>query len=292
MNKQELRNAGIRFDSVPHTYTRLSDGKQLQGVTTMIQKLLYPDEFAAIDPDTLAAKARYGTRRHREIQDMIVFGDAPETDAQKAFTELMQQGGLSPIASEYTVTDGEEFASNIDVLCADGSIVDIKTVASLNRAKVSWQLSLYAMFFEITNPGMKAGRLYVAWLPKQGAPRLVEIPRRQDGQLRRLMHAWLSGEPFNNNSTLTVTNIERAAAIKLQMEQLQQQYNTLAAEILADMKAKGETSFSDDFCTVSFRAASTSKRFDSAAFKKADPLTYARYIKESATPEAIAMRLK
>lgn len=292
MLKQELKSAGVTFASGPHTYTRDSDGKQLQGVTAMIHKLLYPDEFDGIDPAVLSAKAAYGTRCHREIQDMIVFGDEPQTDAQKAFAALMQGAGLEPIASEYIVTDGKDFASCIDVLCSDCSIVDIKTVASLNRAKVSWQLSLYAMFFELTNPGVTAGKLYAAWIPKNGAPRLVEIPRKPEAELRALMAAWIGGTDYKYESKISRTNIEMAASVKLQIEQLTEQYNRLAAAILAEMKEKGETSFSDDFCTVSFKAASTRRSFDSKSFQTADPATYAMYLRESATPETICMRLK
>lgn len=292
MQRKDLQNAGVAFSAKEHTYTRRSDGKALQGVTTMIGQLLYPDEYAGVDPETLSAKAAWGTRRHREIQDMIVFGDAPSTEAQKAFAAMMEQAGLEPIASEYTVTDGENFASNIDVVCSDGTLIDIKTVASLNRAKVSWQLSLYAKFYEHTNPGCKAGKLYAAWIPKQGAPRLVEIFRRSDEELCALMGSWLRGEPYLHNTRLNRADIEQAATLKLQIENLTEAYKALADRILADMEAKGETSYSDDYCTVSYRGEGTSKKFDVTSFRQADPETYSRYVRESATSKSLTMRLR
>lgn len=301
MNRTELANVGVKFIADPHGYERVSDGAKLQGVTQMIEHLLFPGEFAGVSKDVLAAKAQWGTDQHAAIQDMILFGDQPKTASQIAFSEMMAEAGLKPIATEYTVTDGKDFASNIDVLCEDGSIVDIKTSYTLNKAKVAWQLSLYAWFFELSNPGLKAGRLYAAWIPKQTRPRLVEVPRKSEKELAGLCKAWIDHTPYQAPPTkLDLSLLGRAAELKMVIAEAEAELSDLNARIITTMKDAGETSYKDQFATFSFKGASqrATTKFDLDAFKAAHKeiaeSEYGRYttVTTSAVKESLTIKLK
>ena len=61
----ELKNSGVFFNEEAHEYW-LGD-KQLSGITGMLQRQLFPDEFNGIIEATLNAAAEYGTGVHSSI---------------------------------------------------------------------------------------------------------------------------------------------------------------------------------------------------------------------------------
>ena len=55
--------------------------------------------------------------------------------------------GYDALANEYTVSDEEYFASNIDCVWekeGEISLADIKTTYRIDKESLSWQLSIYA----------------------------------------------------------------------------------------------------------------------------------------------------
>ena len=292
MNK--LPRNGVRFNEEAHTYTREADGKVLHGVTKMIHDVLFPDEFNRVDKGMLAAKAEYGTVRHREIQDMIVFHDEPTTSDQIRFVDMIY-GKIHPIKSEYTVTDGEDFASNIDVVGVDNDgeivLIDIKTCASLNREKVSWQLSFYADWFEKC-VGREIKGLYAAWLPKVGDARLVEVYRKPSDELEKVKRAWLNGETYISESRLDINLVNRVAELKEAMDNIKAEYDEKVLLLMHEMQSKGEVSYKSDYVTISYRQGGKSKRFDAKSFEKAYPEIYNEFQVENETNPSVTVKLK
>ncbi len=113
MNKIQLTSSGVVFNEQGHTYT-LGE-KQLQGITGVLERRLFPDKYIDVPESVLKEAAQRGTLIHRycEIYDDlgIVTDDCAEV---KKYAAIREAVGLKPIAREYVVTDGEHYASKID----------------------------------------------------------------------------------------------------------------------------------------------------------------------------------
>ena len=154
----------VRFDNEAHEYTL--DGKQLQGITGMIDRRLFGGKYTNTDPAFLKKYADYGTLVHNELDAYFTVGIEPTTPEAKAFIDcwfLMINYFSQPSAeTEYTVSDNEYFATNIDLVTEDG-IWDYKTTKEIALERVRWQLSIAAHLFELQN-GYAPKNLYVAHL--------------------------------------------------------------------------------------------------------------------------------
>lgn len=149
------------FNEDEHRYFR-SDGKELQGITKMLKAMLFKEEYKGVSQDVLQNAAERGHLIHSrlELYDNSGLGDdIPEVIA---YARLKKMFNLEYIASEYLVSDDENYASAIDKVyhekdTPDDEVVlgDVKATYNFNRDYVSWQLSVYAYFFEMLNPHLK-----------------------------------------------------------------------------------------------------------------------------------------
>ena len=108
----ELKDSDVLFNKERHEYWR--GDKQLSGITGMLQRQLFPDEFDNVPEGMLQEAARYGTEVHESIE---LFDSSWINDGTKDvsdYIELCQENNLVHERSEYTVTDGENWESNID----------------------------------------------------------------------------------------------------------------------------------------------------------------------------------
>ena len=109
--------------------------------------------------------------------------------------------GYKAFANEYTVSDNEYFASNIDCVWEKAdkiSLGDIKTTLHLDEEYLSWQLSIYAYLFEFQNPLIKVDKLFGIWV-RGDKHELVEIPRKPDEEVKKLMECEMKGEQYLSN---------------------------------------------------------------------------------------------
>ena len=160
-----LTKPSVVFNKGSHTY--FLDGKQLQGITGLLERKLFPTKYAGVDEETLHKAAEYGSNVHEQIaEDNGV--DEFVLDEVLSYRKIITAHNLNPIAHEYLVTDSENYASAIDLVFdnEDGTVdlADIKTTYKLDKDYVSWQLSIYAYLFELCNPGVKVNNLYGLWL--------------------------------------------------------------------------------------------------------------------------------
>ena len=160
-----LTKPSVVFNKGSHTY--FLDGKQLQGITGLLERKLFPTKYAGVDEETLHKAAEYGSNVHEQIaEDNGV--DEFVLDEVLSYRKIITAHNLKPIAHEYLVTDSENYASAIDLVFdnEDGTVdlADIKTTYKLDKDYVSWQLSIYAYLFELCNPGVKVNNLYGLWL--------------------------------------------------------------------------------------------------------------------------------
>ena len=63
----ELKDSGVFFNEELHQYWL--GNKQLSGITGMLQRQLFPDEFEGIPEYRIKSAAEYGTQVHISIED-------------------------------------------------------------------------------------------------------------------------------------------------------------------------------------------------------------------------------
>lgn len=180
--KEELKKSAVVFDEAAHTYHL--EGVALGGVTPIV-KWVYPDTYKDIPENVLAKAAEHGSLIHKACQLYNEVGIADDSEPQvKDYIQIMCNEGLEPVASEYTVSDNENVASQIDVVYRGKGagkyvLADIKTTSAIHVENVTLQLSIYAWLFELNNPGLVADRLCVVWLPKAmyGQAKMMDLER-------------------------------------------------------------------------------------------------------------------
>ena len=164
-----LKYSRVDYDPVSHTYTL--DGKQLSGITGVIKDKLFPSYYKDVPEDVLNKAAERGHRIHTAIE-LFDTCDIPTEDCDELkgyIEEIFSHDFIGRhMASEYVVSDNEQYASAIDKVYADGMggviLADIKTTYKLDTDYVSWQLSVYAYFFSMLNPGIPVSGAYAIWL--------------------------------------------------------------------------------------------------------------------------------
>lgn len=185
--KIELKQSGVVFNEVDHTYTFL--GSLLSGVTSLLHRTLFAGKYKGISAEVLAKAAAYGHNIHEQIELVDTLGVESQTPAVQAYLQMKADLNLTTLANEYLVSDEQYIASSIDIVFDDLTLADIKTTSRLDMEYLSWQLSMYAYLFELQNPGLKVPRLLAIWLPKPqyGKPMIVEVPRKSNDALKVLI---------------------------------------------------------------------------------------------------------
>ena len=165
-----LKESGVMFLEECHSY--FLNGKELKGITGMIERQLFPNKYDNVPKSVLDKAAELGTAIHKGCQmydEIMIDNGLPQVAVYKKLLEKDFPTG-KVIANEYIVTDGEYFASPIDKVIQVTenmvAIVDVKSTYELDKEYVSWQTSIYKYLFEKQNPGIKVGGLLCLWLPK------------------------------------------------------------------------------------------------------------------------------
>ena len=202
----------VLFDAEKHEYWK--NGKQLSGITSVLHRMLFPNEFDGIPMRVVAAAADYGHSVHSSIEAFDMLYENDGSIEVQDYADICLQYGLAHAASELLVSDGENYASSIDkVYRVDDStfsIGDIKTyygkLRGEKREKCRWQLSIYAAFLEQQVPGAKIEKIFVLHIrnkPKKDGTfdhisELVYLDRIPAEVCRQLLEADRTGQPFVN----------------------------------------------------------------------------------------------
>ena len=251
MARIELTQSGVLFNEELHEYWL--DGKQLSGITEALRKQLHPDMYSSIPKRILEQAAEYGTSVHKSIElfqkEWINNGSVEVQD----FIQICKDNSLIHEASEYTVSDGKNWASNIDQVyrtCDDTfSLADIKTYSKMTAEKLElarYQLSCYAMFFEMQNKKAKVDRLYINHLrnkTKSGKVEhisdLIPIERIPADICKELLDCELRGEQFKNPFAVPEELAFQVSRIKELIEmknEAEEELAAIKANILTSME--------------------------------------------------------
>lgn len=288
----------VRFDQEAHTYTDERTGAMLSGVTGTLVHRVFPDKYKEIPQHILEQAAARGSHVHEDIELAEELGVIPTTEEGKNYLKLKKVHEMTFLESEYTVSDLEHYASQIDLVFEAGEdtvdIADIKTTSKFDKESVSWQLSIYAYFFEINNPHLKVGKLYGIWLRGDIAQR-IEVERHSVEEVKALIQADQEDKPFEYCPAFPdyiTENEETLCAIGARIKTLQEEYDRIKGEVLAKMIENGDKSFDTGKLLVTVIAASVRQSFDSKTFKKDHTEEYDKYIKESRTSESLKLTIR
>lgn len=294
----KLNQVPVRFDQESHTYTDERTGKQLNGITGTLIHRVFPDKYKDIPQSILANAAARGSNVHEDIELAEELGVVPTTEEGKNYLKLKEKYGIKFLESEYTVSDLEHYASQIDIIFdVEENIVDladIKTTSKFDRESVSWQLSVYAFFFELNNPHVKVRNLYGVWL-RGDISELIQVDRHTETEVKALIEADQKDIPFEYNPAFPdfiTENEESLIALGKTIKRLQEEYDIIKSSLFEKMQESGEGSIDTGKVLYTITKASTRSTFNSKAFKKDHADMYEQYISTTEIGENIKITIR
>lgn len=300
--KISLNVPKVTFIEETHQY--FIGKKELKGVTGTLIKKAFPDTYKNVPESVMKKAAERGGLIHNTFETFCSIFDADikqypnPTEELQAFHSMLVAYDLHYVASEYLVTDGENFASAIDGIFADSEgniyLVDYKTTATLHYDNVSLQLSIYAKWFEEQNPDLKVKEIVCMWF-KNGQSKFQPLPRVADYQIDDLIAAYLADdaeyqykvevpEQFSALEQEFRLITARVDALKIKQDELKE-------KIMKMMEDNKQKSVKTQFASYSYVAATTKKTFDTKLFKDTEPDHYEHYLKETTTKPSIRIKL-
>ncbi len=278
--------------------------KELKGVTGTLIKKAFPDTYKNIPESVLMKAAERGGLIHNTFETFCSIFDADlkqypnPTEELLAFHSMLVAYDLHYVASEYLVTDGENFASAIDGVFADSEgniyLVDYKTTATLHYDNVSLQLSIYAKWFEEQNPDLKVKEIVCMWF-KNGQSKFQPLPRVADYQIDDLINAYLADD----------TDYQYKVEVPEQFSALEQEYRLITArmdalkikqddlkeQMMKMMEANKQKSIKTNIGSYSYVESTTKRTLDIKLFKEKYPNAYERLTKVSFSKPSIRIKL-
>lgn len=278
--------------------------KELKGVTGTLIKKAFPDTYKNIPESVLMKAAERGGLIHNTFETFCSIFDADlkqypnPTEELLAFHSMLVAYDLHYVASEYLVTDGENFASAIDGIFSDkeGNIylVDYKTTATLHYDNVSLQLSIYAKWFEEQNPDLKVKEIVCMWF-KNGQSKFQPLPRVADYQIDDLINAYLADD----------TDYQYKVEVPEQFSALEQEYRLITArmdalkikqddlkeQMMKMMEANKQKSIKTNIGSYSYVESTTKRTLDMKLFKEKYPNAYERLTKVSFSKPSLRIKL-
>lgn len=297
----ELVKSQVVFNQEAHTY--MLKGVQLQGITGMLERQLFPRKYEGVPDFILNRAAEKGSFVHEVCELIDELGVIHESKEAQNYIAMKAEYELIHEASEYLVSDNEHFASCIDKVFRESedtfSLGDIKTTYKLDTEYVRWQLSVYAYLFEKQNEGAKVNKLYAIWLRDEKSE-LVEVARIPSDVVVNLLSAEISGLRFNNPFPLQINNLPteiqemEAAIIEItKMESYwKEQKKMLMDSIMQQMVKAGEYSWKGENISFTRKKDSIRKTFNKEAFERDYPGVYEKYLTDTPVAGSVTIKIK
>jgi hypothetical protein len=293
-----LNKSRVVFDESTHTYSL--DGKPLKGITGTLIRRAFPQKYKDVPGSVLAHAADRGHKVHEAIEFHDRFGTEADTEILRVYEALKKENGLTAIDNEYLVSDEKNYASSIDIVDLNKAneicITDTKTTFKLDKPSVSLQTSIYKKFFEMQNPGLVVKHLYGLWIRVDDDGNvldsgLFELPIVAEETIDALIKADLADKPFEYHPVPDwYGNMESEyARLLAEKNKIDGRLTELKDGIMENMESEKISQIKTGLFTVSYLAAKTGKRFDSALFKKENKELYDKYQKESMTSATLRM---
>lgn len=235
----------------------------------------------------------------------------------------LTDGGFEPLANELTVSDNDKFASQIDnvwlykrtqgiwLVDTKSNNVDLyPTCGYYNdncfingedalKEYLSWQLSIYAEFFEAENPGLKVEGLACNWLRKERSAFWI-IERKPSDLVRELLSSdvmFIDGQAvyFHRNPAIfgVGTNpvvrqaakpivssnvVDYVAKLMRDSAEIELKLTEAKAALQAAMMSHGINKYDFGAFKATLSAGGTTTAFESKRLKEENPDLYTRYL--------------
>ena len=293
-----MKDSGVLFNKERHEYWL--GNRQLSGITGMLQRQLFPDEFNNVPEEALKEAARYGTEVHESIEAFDSSWINDGTQEVLDYIGLCQENNLVHERSEYTVTDGENWASNIDKVYRSSddtfSLGDIKTYGTMTPDKLEkarWQLSIYAYFFKLQNQGAKVGNLFILHIRNKAKQdgtfehirNIISVERIPSDICKELLDTDLRGKQFINPYSIPEKYRRQEDYIRQLIQtkdDVEEELKILKSEILEDMESKGVKTWDTGTMRLTRKLPTTRLSFNATQFKADHPeLDYSPYERTS-----------
>lgn len=299
MARIELTDSGVLFNEELHEYW-LGE-KQLSGISEVLRRQLYPNMYTAIPKRILEMAADYGTSVHKSIEVFQKNWINDGTQELQDFIRICKENNLIHEASEYTVTDGKHWASNIDQVFRNGddtfTLADVKTYSKMTSEKqelARYQLSCYAMFFEWQVKGAKVDKLYIIHLRNRQMTsgkiehicELIPVERIPADICKELLDCELQGKQFKNPFTVPdeiVIQLSRVRELITMKNEAEEELAAIKASILSSMEFLDVKTWVMDNVRVTRKQPTTRFSFDLKRFKEvhSEITDYDSYMKQS-----------
>lgn len=294
----KLNSIPVLFNQEEHTYLNTQTGKVLKGITGTLLKRLNPNKYAGIPQHILDNAAKRGSKVHEEIELAETIGIEPNSQEGRNYLKLKSDNGLEFLQSEYTVSDLEHYATNIDAIYeVEENVVDIadyKTTSKFDKESVSWQLSICAYFLELNNPKVRVRKLFGIWLRNEIA-QLIEVERHSDEEVKTLIKSDTEGIGFDYSPAFPdyITENEQSLYwLGKRIKALSEEYDAIKAEVLRKMIENKDKSFDTGNILITVVAPSTRETFDSKKFKTEHEDLYSQYAQKSTTKESLKLTIR
>lgn len=305
----KLNQSDVIYIEDTHEYFT-PDFKKLHGITGFINDQLFHGKLNGIPESVLSLATERGKRVHEECESIDNDGIEAESKHGENYIRLKSDFGLTHIASEYIVTDNEFIASPIDKVYlgrySDSVILgDIKTTYKLDMLYMSWQLSIYAYFFERQNPHLKVDALLAIWLRGEDTDCIVQVERIPDNEIEIFLQCCKEGLRYVDNCSADfyiaklndlpakVSNVEESVYQLIEMQKtLDDQMNKFKSQLLELMKEAKADNIKGDLITITRKKAYSRESLDTKALKEKYPDIYVEFIKYSDVKESIQIKAK
>jgi hypothetical protein len=200
--------------------------------------------------------------------------------------------GIQCTVCEFIVGD-ERVATAIDFVGEDGFLYDFKTSTTLDKERVSWQLSICAYLFERQTGQKVKGLMGVHLRGKECT--FVGVERKSDEQVDALIQAELLGESYlsEERSMQRLLDLERAIIqIKQEAEMYEERKKVLLTGLGEKMAQMGLKTLKTDNLTLTLVPESTTTTLDSKRLKEEMPDVYSRFEKTGTRKGYLKMTVK
>lgn len=305
----QLNNSNVIYIEDTHEYFT-NEFKKLHGITGFINDQLFPGKLDGIPESVLSLATERGKRVHEECENIDNEGIEAESKQGENYLRLKSDFGLTHIASEYIVTDNEFIASPIDKVYlgrySDSVILgDIKTTYKLDMLYLSWQLSIYAYFFERQNTHLRVDALLAIWLRGEDTDSIVQVERIPDKEIEIFLQCCKEGLKYVDNCSADsyvaklndlpakVSNVEESVYQLIEMQKtLDEQMNKFKSQLLELMKEAKADNIKGDLITITRKKAYQRESFDAKALKEKYQDVYDEFVKVSDVKESIQIKAK
>lgn len=292
------------FNESTHEYFT-SDGVQLQGVTGMLRRRIFKDEYKGVSQEVLMNAAERGHLVHSQCEFFDLMGVGTEIPEVYNYSNLIKENNLEHVATEYLISDDEHYASAIDKVFhpKDGAenefiLADIKTTYNFNSEYVSWQLSVYAKMFEEMNPNAKVVGLKGIWLREDARRgsihKMYDIERKPAAMVEELISCDIEDREFNGTviPQYISDNIDELRLLTERAKEIEERKKEIVGEILKNMQSDNIQKCDVGTILITRKAGAVRTTFDTKRFKEEHEDLYDKYVKTSTSAESLQITLR